>query len=159
MRTCPQPEGATVPPKFSRTYVFVRHSNKLHHSPPARKYRLVAALHESDVFSALCMGWAVSWNRQDCNRQSMQLVLNTWSTGTALYLNSRTQKQFSKQPFPWFRSQEITKGHQSLTAKPATAFPEFVYISVIVSYVFASNCYESSEPVIVFSLIFSWQER
>jgi len=24
--------------------------------PPARKYRLVAALHESDVFSALCMG-------------------------------------------------------------------------------------------------------
>jgi len=38
------------------------------------------------IFCALCMvcpGRAVSWNRQDCNRQSMQVVQNTWSVGTA----------------------------------------------------------------------------
>jgi len=28
----------------------------------------------------------------------------------------------------------------ALTAKPATAFPEFVYIAVILSYVSACNC-------------------
>jgi len=34
-----------------------------------------------------------------------------------------------------------TKGHQqTLTAKPATAFPESVYIIVILSYVYAGNC-------------------
>jgi len=50
----------------------------------------------------------------------------------------------------------MTKGRQALHAKPATAFPEFVYITVILSYVSASNCSESSEPVIVvFSLISS----
>ena len=32
------------------------------------------------------------------------------------------------------------KGPQVLAAKPATAFPEVVYISVILRYVFASNC-------------------
>jgi len=37
------------------------------------------------VFYALCMvcpGSAVSWNRQDCIRQSMQRVQNAWSIGT-----------------------------------------------------------------------------
>jgi len=46
------------------------------------------------VFCALCMvcaGSAVSWNREDCNRQSMQRVHNTWSVGAGLCLNSRTQ--------------------------------------------------------------------
>jgi len=32
------------------------------------------------------------------------------------------------------------KGRQGLTVKPATAFPEFVYITVTLSYVFVSNC-------------------
>jgi len=44
-------------------------------------------------------GSAVSWNRQDCNRQSMQRVQNTWSTGSGLCLNARTQMWFSKEPF------------------------------------------------------------
>ena len=79
------------------------------------------------VFCALCMvcpGSAVSWNRQDCNRQSMQRVQITWSIGTALCQNAK----------------HMSKGLRALTAKPATAFPEIVYITVIVSYVSASNC-------------------
>ena len=48
------------------------------------------------VFRALCMvcpGSAVSWNRQDCNRQSMQRVQNTWSVGTnSLFLDSGSKK-------------------------------------------------------------------
>jgi len=32
------------------------------------------------------------------------------------------------------------KGPQALMAKPATTFPEIVYITVILSYVSASNC-------------------
>jgi len=46
------------------------------------------------VFCALCMvcpGSPVSSNRQDCNRQSMQWVQNTWSIGTCLCLNARLQ--------------------------------------------------------------------
>jgi len=46
------------------------------------------------VFCGLCMvcpGSAVSWNRQDCNRQSMQRAQNTWSIGTVLCLHPRTQ--------------------------------------------------------------------
>jgi len=42
------------------------------------------------VFCAVCMvfpGSAFSWNRQGCNRQSMQRIQNTWSTGTGLCLN------------------------------------------------------------------------
>jgi len=41
------------------------------------------------VFCALYIvfpGSAVSWNRQDCNRLSMQRVQNTWSIGTGLCL-------------------------------------------------------------------------
>jgi len=59
------------------------------------------------VFCALCMvcpDSAVSWNRRDCNRQSMKRVQNTWSFGIGLCLNTRTQMQFSKQPFSWFWS-------------------------------------------------------
>jgi len=46
------------------------------------------------VFCALCMvcpGSAVSWNRQGCNRQSMQHMQNTWSFGTGLCLNAQLQ--------------------------------------------------------------------
>jgi len=46
------------------------------------------------VFCALCMvcpGSAVSWHRQDCNRQSMPRVQNTRRIGTGLCLNVRTQ--------------------------------------------------------------------
>jgi len=46
------------------------------------------------VFCAYCMvcpDSAVSWNRKDRNRQSMQRVQNTWSIGTGLCLNARTQ--------------------------------------------------------------------
>jgi len=32
------------------------------------------------------------------------------------------------------------KGPQALTTKSATAFPEIVYIAVILSYISASNC-------------------
>jgi len=39
----------------------------------------------------VCQGSVVSWNRQGCNRQSMQRVQNTWSIGTCLCLNARTQ--------------------------------------------------------------------
>jgi len=95
------------------------------------------------AFCALCMVWpgsTVSLNRQGCNRQSMQRVQNTWSIRTGLCLNARTQIEFSKQPFSWFWSLEITKGPQTLAAKSTTAFPEIVYITVILSYVSASNC-------------------
>jgi len=47
-----------------------------------------------NVFCALCMicpGSAVSWNRQVCNRQSMQRVQNTWSIGTSMLLSALTQ--------------------------------------------------------------------
>jgi len=37
-----------------------------------------------------CPDSAVSWNRQDCNKQNMQRVQNTGSVGTGLYLNART---------------------------------------------------------------------
>jgi len=46
------------------------------------------------VFCALCMvclGKAISWHRQDCNRQSMQRVQNTGSIGTGLCQNTWTQ--------------------------------------------------------------------
>ena len=46
------------------------------------------------VFCALCVvcsGSTVSWNRPDSNRQGMQRVQNTWSIGTGLCLNARTQ--------------------------------------------------------------------
>ena len=46
----------------------------------------------------VCPGSAVCWNRQRCNRQSMQQVQKTWSIGTGLLLNALTQ-MFSKQPF------------------------------------------------------------
>ena len=35
---------------------------------------------------------------------------------------------------------KLTKGSQALTAKPAIAFPEIAYITVILSYVSASDC-------------------
>jgi len=41
------------------------------------------------VFCALCMVYpvsAVSWNRQNYSRQSMQRVQNTWSIGISLCL-------------------------------------------------------------------------
>jgi len=59
------------------------------------------------VFCALCMvcpGSAVSWNSQDCNRQSMKRVQNAWSIGTGLLSNALAQMQCSKQPFSWFWS-------------------------------------------------------
>jgi len=88
------------------------------------------------IFCALCMvspGSALSWNCQGCNRQSMQRVQNTLSIGTGLCLNAMIQMYFSKQPFSWIWLKEITKGTQALMAKPATAFPEFLYTAVILS--------------------------
>jgi len=44
------------------------------------------------AFCALCLvcpGTAVSWNRQDCNRQSMQRMQNTWSHGASLCSNGQ----------------------------------------------------------------------
>jgi len=55
-----------------------------------------------DVFCAPYMvspGSAVSWNRQDYNRQSMQRVKNTWSSGAGLCLNFRTQSSFPNNHF------------------------------------------------------------
>jgi len=56
--------------------------------------------HESRLFCALfmvCPGRAVSCNRHDCSRQSMQRMQNTWRIGTGLCLNARIEMQFSKQ--------------------------------------------------------------
>jgi len=47
----------------------------------------------------VCPGSTVTWNRQGCNKQSMQQVQNTWSVGTGLLLNALTQIYFSKEPF------------------------------------------------------------
>jgi len=55
-----------------------------------------------DVFCPPCMvcpGSAVSWNRQDYNRQNMQRVKNTWSSGAGLCLNDRTQCSFPNSHF------------------------------------------------------------
>jgi len=97
------------------------------------------------VFCAFCMIFpdsAVSWNHQDRNRQSMQRVQNAWSIGTGLCSNARTQMYHV--PFQtaifFILVVRIIKGRQPLTEKPATDFPEFVYIIVILSYVFANNC-------------------
>jgi len=40
------------------------------------------------VLCMVCLGSPVSSNRQNCNRQSMQRVQNTWSIGTGLCLNA-----------------------------------------------------------------------
>jgi len=59
------------------------------------------------VFCVLCMvcpGSAVSWNCQDCNRQSMQRVQNSWSIRIGQCLNAWTQMKSFKQPFSWFWS-------------------------------------------------------
>jgi len=56
----------------------------------------------SCVLCALCMVYpdgAVSWNRQDCNMQTMQRVQNTWSIGTGLCQNARTQCIFPNRYF------------------------------------------------------------
>ena len=39
----------------------------------------------------VCPGSTVSWYYQDCNRQNMPRVQNTWSIGTGPRLNARTQ--------------------------------------------------------------------
>ena len=39
----------------------------------------------------VCPGSAVSWNRQDCDRQSIQRMQNTWSIGTGLCLSARSR--------------------------------------------------------------------
>jgi len=71
----------------------------------------------------------------------MQRVQKTWSIGTGLLFNAPTQ-MFSKQPF--FDSGRKKKQRvltpQALTTKPAICFPEIVYITVILSYVSASDC-------------------
>jgi len=48
-----------------------------------------------------------------------------------------------------------------LKAKTATAFPEIVYITVILSYVSARNCSLNRLNLwlFFFSLIFSWPQR
>jgi len=51
-------------------------------------------------------------------------------------------------------SEEITKGPHALTVKPATAFPEIIYITVILSYVSASNC--SLNRTNLWLLFFRW---
>ena len=95
------------------------------------------------VFCAICMvcpGSVVSWNHQDCNRQSMQRVQNTCSVGISVFRRSNTNVAFQT-AISLFWSYEIRKGGQVLTTKPAIAFPDFVYIIVTLSYVFASNCF------------------
>jgi len=60
--------------------------------------------HESPLVCSLykvCQRSTLSWNRQDCNRKSMQRAQNTWSIGTGLCLIARKQILFSKQPFSW----------------------------------------------------------
>jgi len=87
------------------------------------------------VFCALCMvcpGSAVSWNRQDCNRQSIQQVQNTVNWDWSVLKFSDTNVVFQTAIF-LILSYEIRKSHQALKAKSATAFPEIVHITVILS--------------------------
>ena len=71
--------------------------------------------------------------------ESMQRVQNTWSAGTGLCSNPRTQIYVSKQPF-FILDIGNNKGLQALTANPAITFSEVVYIIATLSYVFSSNC-------------------
>jgi len=48
------------------------------------------------------------------------------------------------------------KRSSGIDGETSDFFPEIVYIAIILSNVFARNFSESSEPVIVFSLISSW---
>jgi len=87
------------------------------------------------VFCALymiCPGSAVSWNRQDCNGQSIQRVQNTWSVGTAwsVFKCSHTNVVFQTAIFLILVVRSNKCSSQVLTAKPATAFPEIVHITV-----------------------------
>jgi len=54
------------------------------------------------VFCALrmvCPGSAMSWNRQDRSRQSMQRAQSNWSIGTGLRQNTRTKYRFPSRYF------------------------------------------------------------
>ena len=95
------------------------------------------------VFCALCMvflGRAVIWHRQDCNRQSMQRVQITWSIGTALCQNARTQIWFSKQTFSWFQVVSNNKRPPGINSKASDCFSRIcLYYSMNLSNVSASN--------------------
>ena len=84
--------------------------------------------------AALLAGIAKTATRKICNE------CKTLNQLGLVCLNTRTQVHFTKQPFSSVLSQEITEGPQAMMAKPATAFPGVVYITVILSYVSVSNC-------------------
>jgi len=48
----------------------------------------------------------------------------------------------------------MTKGPHALTVKPVTALPEIVYITVILKFLYASNC--SLNRLILWLLFFHW---
>jgi len=75
--------------------------------PPSNSFKISLYsdyISQTVPLRADCPGSAVSWHRQACNWQSMPRVQSTWSTGTGLWLNTRTRIQFSKQTFSWFWS-------------------------------------------------------
>jgi len=100
---------------------------------------LVTPLVIDYVFCALCMvcpGRAVSWNCPDCNRQSMQGMPNIWSIVTAWSVLKclDTNVVFQTDIFLLLVLRN-NKTPQEITANPVIAFPEFVYTTVILSYV------------------------
>jgi len=90
------------------------------------------------VFCTLCMdcsGRAVSGNRQDCNRQSMQLVQNAWLLGNGLCLNAwtmDTNEVFQTAIFLilFIRNNERSPGIDGKTRKCLSGI---FYITVILS--------------------------
>jgi len=101
------------------------------------------------VFCALCMvrpGKALSWNRQDCNRQSMQRVQNTWSIGTGLCFKcSDTNVVFQTAIFliPVVRNNKRSSGIDGKTSdclsRNCLYYRYLILSYFILSYVSASN--------------------
>jgi len=66
----------------------------------------------------VCLGSAVSWNRQYCNRQSMQRVQNDWSIATGLFKFSDTNAVFQTAIFliPLVRNNRRSSGIDGKTS-------------------------------------------
>ena len=71
----------------------------------------------------VCLGRAVSWNRQDCNKQRMQRMQKTWSTGTGLCQNFEHESSF-----PNRRLLTAVVKHNKTSPVTANAFPEFIML-------------------------------
>jgi len=106
------------------------------------------------VFCALCMvclGSAVSWSSQDCNRQSRQRVANTWSTRAGLWMLGH------KCSFLDSGRKKQQKVLRHWPQKPALPFQKLFILPlswVILNYVSASK--SSLNRVNLWLLFFCW---